>query len=425
MLYLHIGAHKTGTSSIQATFFASRQQLLRHGVDYFSFSDNHSKPMLWRFGSQRYTHPVTTNAGLSKSDVDRLSEKVDRDLRAFFSEQPDKIKVISGEELSTLSVEDVGAVRAFLRELDVETRVIIYIRNYFGFMNSEAQELVKWGWNLNDIVATVSRGNIIQPNYRRRIEKYISQFGRENVDIRIFDPKIMAGGDLLRDFCKAIGAESARAELDERTINTSVSGVSVRLLSELNRLSARPADGQELEQSRVDRLRKTILAAGGERFKFNSPAVIAAYRDSIRADAEYIRTLLGDEVHQLLVREEPLESLNAPLSQYYVEDYRFALKQWYAALESTEDNRTALELMVVLSGDKHVGPAEFSRAVAMLGRIRDPNICLKLGRALARGGRVGVAKAAAERAAALGAHGAEARKLLQELSEADEGAATS
>ena len=40
--YIHIGLHKTGSTSIQATLFKNRAALHEHGIHYLGLSQNHS-----------------------------------------------------------------------------------------------------------------------------------------------------------------------------------------------------------------------------------------------------------------------------------------------------------------------------------------------------------------------------------------------
>ncbi|HEV2362718.1 MAG TPA: hypothetical protein VGS12_00820 [Caulobacteraceae bacterium] len=304
MLYLHIGSHKTGTSSIQATFFAGRDRLRKRGISYFGYCDNHSRPILWRFGSHRYAHPVTVNAGMTRDDVDAASAEVEAALTEFLNDPSCPAKVISAEELSTLSRADLEGLWSFLQPFGVRTRIIVYVRNYFDYMNSQMQELVKWGWTLPALIESIGAGRAVYPGYRNRIEKFIDKWGREAVDIRILDERTLEGGDLFADFCSALGAPAALVGLEKTTENVSLSARSVRLLSEYNRLFPTTVEGKP-NPRRAPALRAELLLAPGPKFRLQDAAALDLFERRIAPDVTYLRGLLGEDAVKLLTERPP------------------------------------------------------------------------------------------------------------------------
>jgi hypothetical protein len=416
LLHLHIGSHKTGTSSIQATFFGSRERLRDLGIDYFGFSANHSQPMLWRFGTQRFTHPVTVGARMSREDVLRTADAVDRELRDFLRNPPFPTKVISGEEISTLGESDVAQIKAFLANFSERVHVIIYVRNYYDYMNSEIQELVKWGWTLPDLKAAIARGQVVQPNYKGRIQKFITHFGRENVTVRIFHRDRLKQGDLFTDFCDAIGAPAARDVLSIKTTNKSLSASSVRLLSLYNEAFPARVEGT-LNPARTEKMKNCLSEIEGPKYELHDPDLLRAYRESIQADADYMRDLVGVEVDEVLLVRGPNKTAAPSELDEARADQVNALSILGQTLLDLEDQRAALSLLTKLIATKTRGPADGAVADTALKKLRSDALCRQIARALIGLGRTRIAHWAAQRALEIDASDAENIRLHEQTSQ--------
>ncbi len=76
----------------------------------------------------------------------------------------------------------------------------MYVRDPYEFATSAFLQRLKSGSTLDN-----PRRRLPLPEYRNKLQPYIDAFGRENVDIRIFDRRRFIGGDLISDFLAAIG----------------------------------------------------------------------------------------------------------------------------------------------------------------------------------------------------------------------------
>ncbi|MBT9290692.1 hypothetical protein [Prosthecodimorpha staleyi] len=210
-LVLHIGMTKTGSTSIEATFDDSRDALVAHGIDYLDMGQNHSKLMtvVVKNSAKGLKGEITRILGVEKGDTDYDPELVLGTLRDRLAKPRANTVVISGQGLVKYNRRQCERVRDFVSPYFDEIRIVVYVRDPTTWASSRAQENMKRGHTLAELVAALHEDPencAIMPEYRAGIEAYIEVFGRENVDIRVFDRKRMVNGDLMADFCAAIGA---------------------------------------------------------------------------------------------------------------------------------------------------------------------------------------------------------------------------
>ena len=198
--FIHIGMHKTGSSSIQESFFNSRERLLSRGINYLSLAANHSGSMYTLFSEHAHAYRPNLRRGADTPEKAAIRREAIRgDLIRELEGNKSAKFIVSGEDLSRLRLAEVTRLRDTLLPHASGFTIIIYVREPYSFLSSAVQQRVQRGFSFDQIWREPHL-----PNYRARIEPYIAAFGRENVDIRMFPP-IDCGGDVVRDFVAAIG----------------------------------------------------------------------------------------------------------------------------------------------------------------------------------------------------------------------------
>ena len=203
--------------------------------------------------------------------------------------------VISGEALSNLSPAGVGRLKAALAPYAARFRVIAYVRDPYGYMTSAFQEHLREGADYDQLVAKPPL-----PHYRARLSRFIDVFGRDQVDIRIFDQAHFVGGDLITDFLSAIEADpSVAADLKVIRRNEGLSLEAAWLIKAANqlhprseKLRANPARAVKLPHVLAAASRPALQLAGGglcrSRARRRERLAMAARRartNSIQCDA--------------------------------------------------------------------------------------------------------------------------------------------
>ncbi len=184
-LTLHIGIHRTGTTALQRALGAARPALAEHDVHYAFDTINHN------FLAEGIQH----NERHKKSFVQQL---IDEGLDSGKGHI-----VVSAENLASLR--DPWSLWDLQRHFDVQ--VLAYLRRQDRWLESWYNQAIRWPWNA-DIAGLdpdafyhrVRRFHWL--DYRALHRRWSAVFGADRVHFRNFE---RARGDLLGDFCAAVG----------------------------------------------------------------------------------------------------------------------------------------------------------------------------------------------------------------------------
>jgi hypothetical protein len=289
--YIHIGVHKTGTKSIQYTLFNNREKLLEHGINYLRLESNHGPALISLLTERPHTYlrnvlryvDTPEKAGLYNASIkQQLTEEL--------SNNRSRKVVISGEGLSSMEPGAFSRLKPMLDPYADAYRIIAYVRDPYEYANSATLQRVKNGYVLG-----AADENVPLPDYRKRIGKFIERFGRDNVDIRVFDPRQFRGGSLVADFLDAIGEPAKLAEsLETLRANESTSHEAAIILSEINSAFPIHVDGLA-NRERVRPLQFLLADIPGEKFRID-PSMYLKHEDKVLKDLEWLHETMGRKV---------------------------------------------------------------------------------------------------------------------------------
>lgn len=187
-IFLHIGIHKTASSTIQSTFYKERSKLLDYGVLYPVFKVrknevfNHSIPFYSLFMEHPETFIFNIEHGFTSNST---LEKLHRRYRQQFREQINTFNgealVISGEDISLLKVNELNKLKMFIlhnTHPDVNINIVLICRHPVSWFRSALQMNVAiYGNGLDDEVK-----NLLQEKHRFQnlIERFSKVFGADN-----------------------------------------------------------------------------------------------------------------------------------------------------------------------------------------------------------------------------------------------------
>lgn len=208
---LHIGRHKTGTSSIQNTLRHNRARLLERGVLVpESLPSNLSGFFLNVFSKRPEKKRHNVQHGFDRALIqaqgqqmlDRLAQEVD----GFAG---DRI-VLSGENACTLKPDEVAQVRDRFATMlapaggQVDFRVLLYTRNPVSYASSAIQQNIKKNNTLlEEYKRFVLRNSVGW--YQRIHAAWAGVFGAAAVELRSFEAACATPGGLIGDFLTANG----------------------------------------------------------------------------------------------------------------------------------------------------------------------------------------------------------------------------
>lgn len=226
-ILLHIGTHKTGSSSIQASLL---------GYDdgttfYATFSEpNHSIALYTAFCDDPFNYHIWTRLGLSEEQVQEQKNLFLDEFSNMLSRPDRRNLIVSGEDIGVLS--DAGKRRLldFIRRHDVAVKLLCYVRDPRSYAASATQEAVKNGFVLDDMVQIRGRCML---SYRVALEFFLESLPLEAVTVRVFDKASLIANDVVSDFCAWADVDMSKKKVENR--NESLSLSAMRLIHSFNK----------------------------------------------------------------------------------------------------------------------------------------------------------------------------------------------
>jgi hypothetical protein len=246
-LILHIGMHKTGTTSVQR----SLDGLAQDRVKYVALgSSNHTGPMSIAFDDPDVKR---RRAGPERSakQVEMLKPQMRARLEADLANKDFDKFVISGEGMVFLSPKSLRELQAVARRHVDEVRVFAYARDPVGFASSALQQRIKGGYPGYDLT---------RPSYRNKFAPFIEIFGRENVSVKEFSRPALKDGSVVVDFCHLWGIPFDPQR--EVRSNESLAEPTMKLLHLFNRRGQPSLENRMQKQARI-----AMVEAMGAHFK--------------------------------------------------------------------------------------------------------------------------------------------------------------
>jgi hypothetical protein len=193
--WIHVGMHKTGTTSVQGTLMARKPTEEWHFLTLRGGA-NLGARMFAMFSTRPKRSILFKKAGLSAEEVTERGRVFRQELEEAILKTTARNVVISGESISNIDREGCRAMKEFLSRFFDEIRIVGYVRPPRGFKVSLFQELIKHG---------NGKKWLYPVGYRKRFRKFDTIFGRENVMLRKYDPAKLRDKCAVSDFCEFVG----------------------------------------------------------------------------------------------------------------------------------------------------------------------------------------------------------------------------
>ncbi|QDL90980.1 hypothetical protein FDP22_03745 [Paroceanicella profunda] len=290
-LILHIGPHKTGSSSIQACLTAARETLLDQGALYFaapplpalSLSTYYADAQLRDMpGDRRH---FRTHAEVMKWTTDAWA-----DLETSVASSPARVCILSSEQFASLPGERVAEMIGRLRGMFSDIKVVAYARDPVSLYLSGLQQNIQGGWRLKAI-RTPRTFTYLLP---RQVMKYGACVGTEALVVRNFTRSHLVGGDVVTDFLNVVSGFGHDLTVPLRSANEAICGAAVAWLLTVNETWDRGPLGAERLRV-LNRLRRSEALADLPRLKLEDPLLVGALCRGVRRDVDWINdTFLKD-----------------------------------------------------------------------------------------------------------------------------------
>ena len=266
-LVLHIGPHKTGSSSIQKSFDQASDKLLQQGVIYFAERPLPAWSLVLKFATkEQRMHPLIRRHHPTDAQALACSERAWGDLAENVKKSDAKICVLSSEHFASLPAPSVQKLLTQLRGMFPEITVVAYARDPVGLYVSALQQNIQGGRRLN-VLQTPSS---FKYTFRKQITRYADALGWSNIVVRNFDRANLVGGDVVVDFLDVLAKQGVSVDIPSISVNESLPGAAIAWLLTVNETWARVSLNDE-RQAVINRLHNSERLAALPRLKLNAP----------------------------------------------------------------------------------------------------------------------------------------------------------
>lgn len=218
-LYLHIGSHKTGTTSLQSTFHKNRSELKTQGFLYPGNEANHHK-LFFITNSPEKDWPRQFKKmprEILESEIKEYMPILERDLKSNYYKQ-----IISSEYLFIDEVESIKNAFHYLCNFFSDIVVYIFVRDPVGFYISAQQQMIK------------ARSYITPPDRFRYRFKSVIEAWKQFCDVHV--NKYSSKNDACNVFCDNIGINHTQLSPIGHRANVSLSIEQMVLLEKIQRV---------------------------------------------------------------------------------------------------------------------------------------------------------------------------------------------
>lgn len=231
-IVLHIGMHKTGTSTIQQNLFENRQLLRRFGIVYPNLAEtgaNHSSALYSYYCDHSENYHMNIREGrTTKNSLDKFHNTIKND---FFelSNQHWQTLILSAEDVSNLNE---GALEKLYKDLrgyftTFSLTVVFGIRNPVTYWVSKIQEHIKNGESTHSLYETLK----VEDSYKATLTKLTSVFGK---DLHLFKFEDAIKKNLTMYFLDNFVKVSHTVRFNDTPSNSSISQESFYLIDAIN-----------------------------------------------------------------------------------------------------------------------------------------------------------------------------------------------
>lgn len=196
-IVLHMGTHKTGSTSIQQTLWQARADGigLPRGV---KANQSDLARLLFEEGDRLEQFRLSRMGGADRAALDKARHEARTRLSRDLERCRAPVFVFSAEDMTAPDFPEEAMARAaaFFGGFSDRIEAVAYARPPLAFMTSAYLQRLR---ELKPAALDFAP-ETLWPNYRDRFEKLDTVFGPEAVTLRAFDRATLEGGDVVRDF---------------------------------------------------------------------------------------------------------------------------------------------------------------------------------------------------------------------------------
>ena len=272
---LHIGVHKTGTTSIQSAL----KHYEKEGVKVASFrEENHSIPMYTIFSENRYDYHIWKFLNATRRDIDQKKRHYLQALERDLKNKSLHTLIISGEDMSALAANEVVTLSEFIHSFGWHSEVIAYARSPLSWLTSNTQQMVKNGMQVPKS----------HPFIKGRLQNYVNAFGLNRISVFDFDEAVSQDKSIVTHFSKILSLDLVEPPRQNESLND----LEFALIKSLNDVQFETLSMQRRRQI-VNHIRERASKRDPKTSKLNQSYFASLFRENVAEECEWINKNFG------------------------------------------------------------------------------------------------------------------------------------
>lgn len=269
-LFLHVGMHKTGTTSIQRFLHVNREDLFARKLGYLKGPEaNHSLLVLSLFeeDARRVHGKHFRSDRVQKLYFDPDALRSNREKFEKSAQRAERLgisAVVSGEAMYHLSAAGMENLRDFLSRYFEKIELVGFVRSPLSFAQSYAQEALKTRTTLDELV----KSSPPAPKYAERFGKFGEALGWDGARFVTFDREKFPSRSAVKQFLRMISAPEAEELLDRVSVETMNQSMSLQAAKMLSLVNPMVRDMRFDDYKR--RILKPIMGLPGDKFTISA-----------------------------------------------------------------------------------------------------------------------------------------------------------
>lgn len=275
---LHIGMHKTGTTSIQSAI----KNFEGNRVKVASFEEtNHSIPMLTIFSKHRLDYHHWQKKGFTKFEINELKRKyieiLDKDL---CDKDYDKL-IISGEGIIGLDASDLQIMIDFFKGYNLNINIICYVRDPLDWLVSNTQERIK---GLMPVLKN-------KTGFKPLIQKFLDLVSKDNIKVFKFEEVIKSHKSVVQHFSEILSIKL----FEYPKINKSLTPFQLALTARLNEVPIKIIGNKKryMIRQKIFNHIKNIDSNNQHKLKLDKQYFMNLLSENIEEDCEWLNKNFG------------------------------------------------------------------------------------------------------------------------------------
>ena len=280
-VYLHMGANKTASTSIQCTLASNREALKNTGDGYlFSKAGGANKTRAIRYlclkNDSNLKHRLKSMFG--DESVLAYNHEILDGLNAELKGFEGQNYIFSGEDLFQLNRKTMNRMRELLELLipNCEIKVIFVIRKYLSYMNSGTQQAAKGGRIEKEVLKTRHKNGQF---FHQAISNIRNIFGSENLTLYTFEESLQNNRGPVGFFLEQIGLQEQMIDvLDIKRKNESLSNRATKMIFWMNEKNAKLGGPSSPENKNIRKFNKLFQSiSGNDRYTLDKKTIKKFY----------------------------------------------------------------------------------------------------------------------------------------------------